>query len=135
MRVLVAEDDESLGAVLARGLQEQGYVVDLVPDGEAAAVYIRLNQYAVAVIDWRMPGLSGLDLVAQLRRRGSHVPRVTRTLRLQGQVQALASSRRLRCGSSCVLLFEVTWPHQHPHSRVDAPEGVSALLDVCRVLT
>jgi DNA-binding response OmpR family regulator len=66
--VLVAEDDENLGAVLARGLREQGYVVDLVPDGETAAAYLRFYQYEVAVLDWRMPRLSGLDLVQQLRR-------------------------------------------------------------------
>jgi decaprenylphospho-beta-D-erythro-pentofuranosid-2-ulose 2-reductase len=71
VRVLVAEDDESLGAVLARGLREQGYVVDLVPDGETAAAYLRFYQYEVAVLDWRMPRLSGLDLVQQLRRRGT----------------------------------------------------------------
>jgi DNA-binding response OmpR family regulator len=39
--VLVAEDDENLGHVLARGLREQGYVVDVVPDGETAASYLR----------------------------------------------------------------------------------------------
>jgi DNA-binding response OmpR family regulator len=66
--VLVAEDDENLGAVLARGLREQGYVVDLVPDGETAAAYLRFYQYEVAVLDWRMPKLSGLDLVRRLRR-------------------------------------------------------------------
>ena len=71
VRVLVAEDDESLGAVLARGLREQGYVVDLVPDGETAAAYLRFYQYEVAVLDWRMPRLSGLDLVQQLRRSGA----------------------------------------------------------------
>ena len=70
MRILVAEDDAGLGAVLERGLREQGYVVDLVADGEAAAIYLRLYQYAAAVIDWRMPRLSGLDLVARLRRSG-----------------------------------------------------------------
>jgi two-component system copper resistance phosphate regulon response regulator CusR len=69
--VLVAEDDEKLGAVLARGLREQGYVVDLVPDGETAAAYLRFYQYEVAVLDWRMPRLSGLDLVQQLRRAAS----------------------------------------------------------------
>ena len=68
MRVLVAEDDEGLGEVLARGLREQGYVVDLVPDGEAAAAYLRFYQYEVAVLDWRMPRLSGLDLLQRLRR-------------------------------------------------------------------
>src|SRR6266550_4502322 len=68
VRVLVAEDDEGLGEVLARGLREQGYVVDLVPDGEAAAAYLRFYQYEVAVLDWRMPKLSGLDLVQRMRR-------------------------------------------------------------------
>ena len=71
VRVLVAEDDENLGEVLARGLREQGYVVDLVPDGETAASYLRFYQYEVAVLDWRMPKLSGLDLVQRLRRGGT----------------------------------------------------------------
>ena len=71
VRVLVAEDDEGLGEVLARGLREQGYVVDLVPDGETAATYLRFYQYEVAVLDWRMPKLSGLDLVQRLRRGGA----------------------------------------------------------------
>ena len=81
MRILVAEDDTALGAVLERGLRETGYVVDLVPDGETAATYLRLYQYAAAVIDWRMPKLSGLDLVARLRRAGSVVPVLMLTAR------------------------------------------------------
>jgi DNA-binding response OmpR family regulator len=72
--VLVAEDDESLGDVLARGLREQGYVVDLVADGETAASYLRFYEYEVAVVDWRMPRLSGLDLVHRLRGGGSGMP-------------------------------------------------------------
>jgi two-component system, OmpR family, response regulator len=81
VRILVAEDDEGLGAVLVRGLREQGYVVDLVPDGETAASYLALCQYAVAVVDWRMPKLSGLDLVARMRREGSAVPVLMLTAR------------------------------------------------------
>jgi two-component system, OmpR family, response regulator QseB len=61
VRVLVAEDDDGLGQVLARGLREQGYVVDLVPDGETAASYLRFYQYEVAVLDWRMPRLTARD--------------------------------------------------------------------------
>ena len=64
VRVLVAEDDENLAHVLARGLREQGYVVDVVPDGDTAASYLRFYRYEVVVLDWRMPRLSGLDLVA-----------------------------------------------------------------------
>ena len=81
VRVLVAEDDEGLGQVLARGLREQGYVVDLVPDGETAAAYLRFYQYEVAVLDWRMPRLSGLDLVARLRRAGTATPVLMLTAR------------------------------------------------------
>jgi CheY-like chemotaxis protein len=54
-RVLVAEDDEGLGEVLARGLPEHGYVVGLVSDGETAAAYFRHYTYQVAVVDWLMP--------------------------------------------------------------------------------
>jgi DNA-binding response OmpR family regulator len=81
VRVLVAEDDAGLGAVLVRGLREHGYVVDLVPDGETAASYFRFYQYEAAVIDWRMPKLSGLDLVKRLRQSGIAVPVVMLTAR------------------------------------------------------
>jgi DNA-binding response OmpR family regulator len=81
VRVLVAEDDHGLGNVLVRGLREHGYVVDLVPDGETAATYLRSYEYEVAIIDWRMPKLSGLDLVARLRRSGSAVPVLMLTAR------------------------------------------------------
>ena len=81
MRVLVAEDDANLGEVLARGLREQGYVVDLVPDGETAASYLRFYSYEVVVLDWRMPRLSGLDLLAGLRRAGVGTPVLMLTAR------------------------------------------------------
>ena len=71
MRVLVAEDDRGLRDALARGLRENGYVVDTVADGEAAVRFLRSYEYAVVVLDWRMPGMSGLDVLQWLRRRES----------------------------------------------------------------
>jgi DNA-binding response OmpR family regulator len=83
MRILVAEDDEHLGEVLVRGLSEQGYAVDLASDGETAGSFLRLYEYAAAVIDWRMPGLSGLDLIRQLREgRQGRIGQVTPVLML-----------------------------------------------------
>ncbi|HEY6494398.1 MAG TPA: response regulator transcription factor [Trebonia sp.] len=83
MRVLVAEDDKNLGEVLARGLREQGYTVDLAADGETARTFLRLYEYAVAVVDWRMPRLSGLDLIRQLREgRQGQASQVTPVLML-----------------------------------------------------
>ena len=74
MRVLVAEDDGSLGEVLAAGLRNHGYVVDLVTDGNLALSYSRCYDYAVAVLDWLMPEVSGIDVVHQLRRSGIQTP-------------------------------------------------------------
>ncbi len=81
MRVLVAEDDEALRSVLERGLKENGYVVDAVPDGEKALQFLRTYEYDVAVLDWRMPKVSGLDVVRDLRRSGSPLPILMLTAR------------------------------------------------------
>jgi DNA-binding response OmpR family regulator len=81
MRVLVAEDDEGLRSVLERGLRENGYVVDALSDGVQALAYLRSYDYDVAVLDWRMPNMSGLDLVRELRRAGSSVPILMLTAR------------------------------------------------------
>jgi DNA-binding response OmpR family regulator len=69
MRVLIAEDDAGLRGALVRGLREQGYVADAVGDGEAALRYLRSYEYELAIVDWRMPVISGLEVVQQIRRR------------------------------------------------------------------
>jgi DNA-binding response OmpR family regulator len=74
MRVLVAEDDEGLRSVLERGLREAGYTVDTTSDGEQALRYLDTYEYEVAILDWRMPKVSGLDVIQRLRRRGSALP-------------------------------------------------------------
>jgi DNA-binding response OmpR family regulator len=81
MRLLVAEDDPGLRSVLERGLRRSGYVVDAVADGDRALLYLRSYDYEVAVLDWRMPGASGLDVVQDVRRRGSKVPVIMLTAR------------------------------------------------------
>jgi len=70
---LVAEDDGALSAVLARGLRAAGYVVDVASDGKLAWDYLRAYGYEVAVLDWNMPGRSGLELVRALRQQSSTV--------------------------------------------------------------
>jgi two-component system OmpR family response regulator len=81
MRVLVAEDDEGLRAVLERGLRESGYAVDAVEDGELALRYLDTYEYEVAIVDWRMPKVSGLEVIQRLRRRGSALPVLMLTAR------------------------------------------------------
>jgi DNA-binding response OmpR family regulator len=81
MRVLVAEDDEGLRSVLDRGLRENGYAVDAVGDGELALRYLDTYEYEVAIFDWRMPKVSGLEVIQRLRRLGSALPVLMLTAR------------------------------------------------------
>jgi two-component system, OmpR family, response regulator len=81
VRVLVAEDDEGLRSVLDRGLRESGYAVDAVGDGELALRYLDTYEYEVAIVDWRMPKVSGLEVIQRLRRRGSALPVLMLTAR------------------------------------------------------
>jgi DNA-binding response OmpR family regulator len=81
MRVLVAEDDPALRSVLERGLRENGYVVDAVGRGDDALHLLGLYDYALAVLDWRMPGSPGVDVVAEVRRRRLATPVLMLTAR------------------------------------------------------
>src|ERR1700733_11978297 len=81
MRILVAEDDVALRSVLERGLRESGYVVDAVADGAIALRYLRAYEYDVAVLDWRMPERTGLEVVAEARSRGNRTPILMLTAR------------------------------------------------------
>ena len=81
MRVLVAEDDAALRTVLQRGLRENGYVVDAVADGEAAVKWLRAYEHEVAILDWRMPLKSGIEVVDEVRRLGVKTPILMLTAR------------------------------------------------------
>ncbi|HUB37335.1 MAG TPA: response regulator transcription factor [Streptosporangiaceae bacterium] len=81
MRVLVAEDDTGLCDVLARGLREHDYVVDAVRNGEDAVRYLRSYSYELVLLDWRMPGMSGLDVVRWMRRHNQAAPVLMLTAR------------------------------------------------------
>lgn len=77
----MAEDDAALRSVLERGLREKGYVVDAVADGAAALRYLRAYEYDVAVLDWRMPERTGIEVVAEARSRGNRTPILMLTAR------------------------------------------------------
>ena len=68
MRILVAEDDTSLREILVLGLEDNGFRVDAVERGDDAIDQLKFYEYDVAVLDWRMPGASGIDVVRWARR-------------------------------------------------------------------
>ena len=70
MRVLVAEDDPGLRQVLVMGLSDNGYQVDAAERGDDAIDLLKFYDYDVAIVDWRMPGVEGIDVVAWARKQG-----------------------------------------------------------------
>jgi len=68
MRILVAEDDRSLREILVLGLEDNGFRVDAVERGDDAIDQLKFYEYDVAILDWRMPGASGIDVVRWARR-------------------------------------------------------------------
>lgn len=76
MRILLVEDELDLGAAIKRVLVSEKYVVDWVQDGTLAWNYLEYQwtDYTVAVLDWLLPGLSGLELCQRLRSRNNALP-------------------------------------------------------------
>ncbi|HET8634391.1 MAG TPA: response regulator transcription factor [Gemmatimonadales bacterium] len=79
MRILVVEDDDKAAAFLKQGLEEEGYDVDVAPDGEAGAHLGHVNVYDLIVLDIQLPRRSGLELSRELRREGVETPIVMLT--------------------------------------------------------
>lgn len=66
-RILVADDEESMRWVLSKALKRKGFEVDLAPDGRQALELIKDNCYDLAILDIKMPGINGLDLLDKVR--------------------------------------------------------------------
>ena len=65
--ILVADDEESIRWVLSKALKKQGFNVDLAEDGSQAKNLAEKNHYDLAILDIKMPGIQGLDLLKQFR--------------------------------------------------------------------
>jgi DNA-binding response OmpR family regulator len=81
MRILLAEDDPLLGDGLRAGLRQLGFQVDWVRDGSAAERELRTGHYAAAVLDLGLPMTDGMDVLANARASGVHVPVLVLTAR------------------------------------------------------
>ena len=76
MRVILVEDEPDLGAAVKRVLNQEKYVVDWVLDGSEAWEYLenQWTQYTLAILDWLLPGMSGIELCRRLRNKGNPMP-------------------------------------------------------------
>jgi DNA-binding response OmpR family regulator len=72
--VLLVEDDDELAAMLVELLADEGYAVDVASDGQAGLHNALTRPYDVLVVDRRLPGIEGVDLLVRLRSRGVSTP-------------------------------------------------------------
>jgi DNA-binding response OmpR family regulator len=70
MRVLLVEDDRKAARVLRQGLHEKGCTVDVAHAGDEGEYQAEINDHDVIVLDWLLPGKSGIDVCRDLRGRG-----------------------------------------------------------------
>jgi two-component system OmpR family response regulator len=81
MRLLVVEDDVKLVRALAKGLQREGYAVDVAYTGEEALSQASVDDYDAVVLDLMLPGVDGFSVCQALRRMGRSMPVLMLTAR------------------------------------------------------
>jgi two-component system copper resistance phosphate regulon response regulator CusR len=81
VRILLVEDEPAAARMLAQGLREQGYAVDVASDGEDGAYKAAVNQYDLIVLDVLLPLRDGFSVCQEIRATGSSVPILMLTAR------------------------------------------------------
>jgi len=94
IRVLIVEDDENYREIVASELSWHGFIVRSLADGDALLGSLDTAAEAdVIVLDWRLPTISGIDLLPQLRQRGVNLPVVFLTSHADPAYEKLAFER------------------------------------------
>src|SRR5690349_2996982 len=81
MKILLVEDQPEAARMLAKGLREQAYAVDVASTGPDAAFQASVNDYDAIILDLVLPGRNGLSICRELRDRGATVPILMLTAR------------------------------------------------------
>jgi two-component system, OmpR family, response regulator len=68
VKVLLVEDDPRIARFVRRGLEAEGYAVEVADHGEDALELCRANEYAIVILDRMLPGMDGMEICATLRR-------------------------------------------------------------------
>jgi DNA-binding response OmpR family regulator len=93
MRILLVEDEPDAARVLAKGLRERAYAVDVVADGETACFQAEVADYDAIVLDILLPRRDGLSVCRELRQHGASVPILMLTARdsVEARIEGLDS--------------------------------------------
>jgi two-component system response regulator QseB len=83
MRLLIIEDEEKIALPLKKGLEQEGYAVDWIAEGEKAQQRISLyrNEYDLIILDLMLPGIPGQEICRAVRADGVTIPILVLTAR------------------------------------------------------
>src|SRR2546422_9470066 len=81
MKILVVEDDRKVAGFIEQGLREEGYAVDVAPDGAEATMLAHVYEYDLLVLDVMLRKKTGLQVASELRRDGRKTPILMLTAR------------------------------------------------------
>lgn len=76
MRIFLAEDETAIASFLKEGLEEEGFAVDVAFNGREALemAMTNLNEYDIMLLDWMMPGMSGIEICRSIRKENKSIP-------------------------------------------------------------
>ena len=83
MRILLVEDEPSISNFLKEGLEEEGFAVDVADNGKAGLELAldNLEEYDTIILDWMLPGMSGIEICRNIRKESQAVPVIFLTAR------------------------------------------------------
>src|SRR5690554_4188180 len=74
MRILVVEDEDGIASFLKQGLEEEAFAVDVVSEGKNGLEMALSGEYDLLLLDWMLPGISGIEICRQFRKTDKETP-------------------------------------------------------------
>src|SRR5437773_12162984 len=84
MRILVVEDEKKVANFIKKGLQQEGYAVDMVHDGQEALVNAAAFDYDLLILDLMLPKFAGLEVLREIRSKKRNLPVLVLTAKVAG---------------------------------------------------
>ncbi len=74
MRILIVEDESGISSFLKQGLEEEAFAVDVADNGKLGLELALSGNYDLLLLDWMLPGMSGIELTRQFRKEFEQTP-------------------------------------------------------------
>jgi DNA-binding response OmpR family regulator len=113
VRLLIVEDDKHLAGAMKPGLEESGYAVDVVTDGEAALEMAGIYSYDVIILDIMLPGINGFQVCKEMRAKNIASPILMLTARYREDDKV----NGLDCGADDYMVKPFSYPELYARIR------------------